>query len=303
VAEQYYRKSIDLDPRNGDYWGTLGYLLVKQGRLAEAKEVARRHVRLRTDAPEYGHWNLGIIYRSEQKYRIALRHAEKALAIDPYIHASGILRDDVLEAIITGSDEASSDNICFDERWNAVDELDIKEEAVAGYLDAAQRLANDFPEEPIAWLLLGRALTGVHRYEEALKALHKSIPLWLSGNACATAFATKATVYYQRGSPRLAERWCRKAIDEAPRNGDLWHNLGALLVEQGRLTEAKDVWRRQTKLVTGDAALGHFWLGSIYRAEQKYKIALRHAEKALAIDPNDEDAKLLRTDLLEVMNE
>ncbi len=77
--------------------------------------------------------------------------------------------------------------------------------------------------------------------------------------------------------------------------------LGSLLAKQGRLDEAKEVWRKHIRLGTGETDEGHLNLGLIYRAEQKYSVALRHAEKAIAIDPNYKAAKKLRADLLDAM--
>ncbi len=108
-------------------------------------------------------------------------------------------------------------------------------------------------------------------------------------------------MYKAKGNYRLAEQWYRKAIDVDPRNADWWAFLGSVLARQGRLAEAKEVWQRQIKLGNGASDEGHLNLGYIYRSEQKYKIALRHAEKALAIDPKYKKAKLLRADLMNAM--
>ncbi len=99
----------------------------------------------------------------------------------------------------------------------------------------------------------------------------------------------------------MAEQWYRKAIEVQPRNANWWAFLGSVLARQGRLAEAKEVWRKQIKLGSGAIDEGHLNLGLIYRSEQKYKIALRHAEKAIALDPDYEEAKILRADLIVAM--
>ena len=48
---------------------------------------------------------------------------------------------------------------------------------------------------------------------------------------------------------------------------------------------------------------GHLNLGLIYRAEKRYKDALRQAELALALDPTFKSAKSLKNDLLEVLGD
>lgn len=193
----------------------------------------------------------------------------------------------------------SSKNPDFKARRAAVRKLDGKG-AVAEYIDAAQRLVDDFPRRSAAWMELGIALTYVARYDEALRALNKSIRL-MKPKYHALPYALKGNMYKAKGNYRLAEQWYRKAIDVDPRNADWWAFLGSVLARQGRLAEAKEVWQQQIKLGTGATDEGHLNLGYIYRSERKYKIALRHAEKALAIDPKYKKAKSLRADLMNAM--
>jgi tetratricopeptide (TPR) repeat protein len=187
----------------------------------------------------------------------------------------------------------------FKLRRDAVRDLDDKG-AVAGFLVAAQQLVEDFPRRSLAWVELGIALTYVARYVEALRALNKAARL-MKPKYRAVPYAFKGEMYKAKGNYRLAEQWYRKAIDVQPRNAEWRAFLAGVLARQGRLPEAKEVWRTQIKLSTGATDEGHLNLGYIYRSEQKYKIALRHAEKALTIDPNYREAKILRADLIEVL--
>jgi tetratricopeptide (TPR) repeat protein len=192
-----------------------------------------------------------------------------------------------------------TDKIDFKKRRAAVRKLDNKG-SVAGFLDDAQGLVADFPKRSLSWLELGIALTNVARYDEALKALNKSARL-MKPKYRAIPYALKGHLFKAKGNYRLAEQWYRKAIEVEPRDAGWWAFLGSVLARQGRLSEAKDVWRKQIKLGSGATDEGHLNLGFIYRSEQKYKIALRHAEKAIAIDPNYKEVKLLRADLIHAM--
>jgi tetratricopeptide (TPR) repeat protein len=184
----------------------------------------------------------------------------------------------------------------FEKRRAAVRKLDIKG-AIAGFLDEAQRLVEDFPMHGASWMELGVALGHVARYDEALKALNKCGRL-RKPKYLPLTYALKGNLFKAKGNYRLAEQWYRRAIELQPRDGNYWALLGEVLVNQGRLSEAKEVWRKQIELGSGATEEGHLHLGYIYRAEQKYEIAIRHAEKAIAIDPNYKEAKLLRTDLI-----
>lgn len=192
-----------------------------------------------------------------------------------------------------------SDSKEFKERREEVRRLEAGG-SVARFLSTAEALVEDFPDRSVAWIDLGAALINVARYEEALKALNKSARL-MKPKYRQIPYAMKGHLYRAKGNYRLAENWYRKAIESDPRNGDWWAFLGSILARQGRLSEAKEVWRRQIKLDTGATDEGHLNLGLIYRAEQKYKHALRHAERAIELDPDYKEALLLRDDLLDVM--
>ena len=193
----------------------------------------------------------------------------------------------------------SSNKTPFKLRHDAVRDLDDNG-AVAGFLNEAQRLVDNFPKRSLAWVELGIALTYVARYDEALRALNKSVRL-MKPKYRAVPYAFKGEMYKAKGNYRLAEQWYRRAIDLQPRNADWWAFLGSALARQGRLAEAKKVWRRQIALGTGATDEGHLNLGYIYRSEQKYKIALRHAKKALEIDPKYSAAKRLQKDLIDAL--
>lgn len=98
-AEKCYRKVIERNPKYAEGWAYLGSNLAKQARFKEAKAVWRKHIRLGTGATEEGHLNLGLILRSEKRFKHALTQADKALQIDPgYVRAKQ-LRSDLLSAM------------------------------------------------------------------------------------------------------------------------------------------------------------------------------------------------------------
>ena len=187
----------------------------------------------------------------------------------------------------------------FTQRRDAVRKLDERG-AIAPFMMGAERLVNDFPKRALAWLELGIAYSYVARYADAARAFDKSIRL-CKPKYLDHPFAWKGQMFRYQGKLGLAEKYYRRAIDVSPKNPDWWAFLGAVLASQGRLEEAKDAWRRQIKIGTGATDEGHCNLGLIYRSEKKFKLALRHAEKALQIDPDYSVARALREDLLEAI--
>lgn len=184
----------------------------------------------------------------------------------------------------------------YKQRLTAVRKLD-RRGYVASYRDAAMQLVEDFPKRGTAWLELGMAMIDVAHYTESITALNKAIR-FTNPKYRDYPFAYKGQAYRSQGKLGLAERWYRHALAVSPKNANWWAFLAAILARQGRLDEAKVAWRKQIGLKTGATDEGHYNLGLIYRAEGRYKVALRHVEKAIVLDPKYKKALKLRKDLI-----
>jgi len=98
------------------------------------------------------------------------------------------------------------------ERW---EEINAAEESVAYQIELLKALVRDSPESAAPWRRLGRALSELSRFDEAMEALQRA-------QALAEA----------EGLHRRAIQ-CRKGcVDEA------WHNLGLVLRALERYDEA-----------------------------------------------------------------
>ncbi len=101
VAEKWFHKAVEHNPKNTRNYIFLGGLLAQMGRFDEAKLFHNKAANLKNDTWDEAHFNLGLIYRSEGNYEAALKHFDKAIEIDPdYVDAIEE-RNDVLNAIRT----------------------------------------------------------------------------------------------------------------------------------------------------------------------------------------------------------
>lgn len=98
-SELWFKKSIEIDPNNGDAWIFLGALLAKSGKYVEAKDAQRKAIKLNNAATDEAHLNLALVLRAEKRYKSALKHIEKALKIDPEYQKAKVVRNDLLEVI------------------------------------------------------------------------------------------------------------------------------------------------------------------------------------------------------------
>jgi tetratricopeptide (TPR) repeat protein len=80
-----------------------------------------------------------------------------------------------------------------------------------------------------------------------------------------------------------------RAAELLPDDPEAQGNLGAALLERGRLAEAEQSLRRALELAP-DSPLGHTRLGAAARRAGRFEEALRHDARALELDPRCADA-------------
>ncbi len=194
----------------------------------------------------------------------------------------------------------SINNSTFKRRLRSLQRLD-KRNSIASYVEEAERLARDYPEYARAWLECGVAFTEIARYKDARTAFDKSARL-CKPEMRYLPYCWKGLLFKEQGKLHMAENCFRHSLKKNPKYADTWGFLGAVLAKQGKFKEAKAAWRKLIRLGTGATEEGHLNLGLIFRAEKRYKEALKHAEIAISLDRNYKDAKRLRKDLLEVLN-
>lgn len=99
LAERWYRKAVEANPKTTMTLIHLGSVLAVQGRFAEAKRCHRRAIRLGIEDVDEAHLNLGLVLRAEGRFRQAVECFDRALAIDPRYTAAKQARADALRAI------------------------------------------------------------------------------------------------------------------------------------------------------------------------------------------------------------
>jgi predicted O-linked N-acetylglucosamine transferase (SPINDLY family) len=86
------------------------------------------------------------------------------------------------------------------------------------------------------------------------------------------------------GRPHEALEQYRALLALAPQHADAWHNQGLLLARLGRLDQAEHSHREYVRLHPAQAR-AHADLADVLLARERYEEALRHCERAVALDP------------------
>lgn len=96
-------------------------------------------------------------------------------------------------------------------------------------------------ESDIDGLLVGHRLMAAGEFELALTAYQRAAA---QQGLNPDTLSAIGSANLRLGRLGQAERWLRRATEEAPGFAPAWNNLGVLLLEQGRTGEASEAFRR-----------------------------------------------------------
>jgi tetratricopeptide (TPR) repeat protein len=126
------------------------------------------------------------------------------------------------------------------------------------------------------------------KLENAILAYRASIRIYPS----AKAYTCLGKVYSLQGKFDLAIEKCKKAIELEPESANAYHDIGTYLISMGREKDAIYWFEKAIELPNNESnCYSYYNLGKIYEKEGDWLKALRHFNKAIAIDGNYEPAQ------------
>ena len=175
---------------------------------------------------------------------------------------------------------------------------DADEYALA--LEISHDLLRQDPENYVAWLYHGRILSELARYDDAEKALRRTVHL-LPDDTLNHGYLHLGHLFKYRGDYEKADQYYRKALKLAPDDAGRYIFLGALLAVKGDLEAAEQVHRDGTRCSKGDIDEAFLNLGLVLRAQERYHEALECFAKALEVTPDYEPALVGKRDIEKVL--
>jgi|GEM_PF-6910996 len=258
VAENLYRRAIDVAPQRPEGYVYLGRLLREQGQLDDA---ARQFQRALEIEPGYlaAQNGLGLVYRRQGQYQRAEAQFKQIIQEAP-------------------NDPTAFYNLGL-----------LYHENLQRYSDAEQQYRqalNIAPLNPAYHSALSQLYREMGREEAANAQLQQAIELGLSDartlyNAGITALTS--------GNTAEAESFFRQVLEVEPANPRAHYQLGKLLRQQGAQGEAARLLQRATEL-DDDFAPAFYELGALYqhlgqpeKAENLFQALLQRQPEATQV--------------------
>lgn len=158
----------------------------------------------------------------------------------------------------------------------------LKREAVA----VATQVAEAYPEDALAYALLGSASYNTGHAEEAARHLKRCLEL--NPNQV-DAYAVLARVAYDRGDLVETVSLCQEALRRGPPSSEVLNRLGRALMDLGRTAEAAQALQQAVRLPEPTSE-SHYLLGQASLQSGDYPQAKENFQRAIGLLPDHTQA-------------
>jgi tetratricopeptide (TPR) repeat protein len=175
-------------------------------------------------------------------------------------------------------------------------ELEAADQPAAALL-AIRNFLRTSPDDANASLQMGRLLASLGRHGEAEAALTQA-QLLFADESEYVVHRELGHLYRDWGRLEMALAAYQKVVILRPEHASGHIYSGAVLASLGRFDEALAAHQRGTQCSEGRVDEAHYNLGLVLRALERFEEARAHFERALELDPADEDARRALSDVV-----
>ena len=145
------------------------------------------------------------------------------------------------------------------------------------------RATREHPSSAAAWYNYGLALYGTGSFDEANRALRRSIEL---DSTNADVWAALGATFVSKRQPGVAVEQFNRALDLSPNNSTILTSRAGAHLDAALYEEAERDF--QDVLAIGEEpAIAHIGLGEVYLAQKKCRQAIGEFTKAITISPGN----------------
>lgn len=284
-AIEYYHRSLKFDSEASGTWTNLGNKYDELNQYDLAEECYRRSSLVDPDDDNnYVEW--GLMYENQKRYEEALAYYEEATRINPNNEDAWDNQSDCLRNLEKWDETAEVCEMLVS-RWPENDRYWSNGTVAYWYIDNyermlvfAQKTVSMRPDSAQAHDLLGRALMGLNRNEEALAAFDNALHI-LPDDDDLMAQKAECLFYLQRYEETVA---CGRPLAERLNDESHWNLCGRALYELGNMEEA--IYCLEAALrIAPNYELAMSNLADVYVEQEKYDKAIALYLQAYELDP------------------
>lgn len=284
-AQHIYTSILKTDPKNHEANFCIGQQQVALQKPSDALPFFEVALEV---SPETGRYWIAYIDALHQARRTDSAIELLQMAIEAGL--DGVEAEKLHNRLLTGQPQKSkptpqavtaSEESLPDTSTNTTEELVILFQR--GEYEAVTQLAQVFlehePENVLYWKALGLSLAHQHCLQESIHPLHKALELAPDDFEL---YHDLANIHYSLGKFSEAADTSRKALAIKPEDHQTLYSLANSLVNLGSLQEAETYYKKAISFRT-DFAEAHFNLGNLYRIQNRLQEAVEQYQQAIEI--------------------
>jgi len=295
-AEAALRKAVELDPKSALAWSRLARAQLATAKPAEAVASARKATELDDKFGEgFAILGAAIVAENPKSWSDGIAQAQQGAFLDPknplvqaavgkVFEANG-----QLEQAAGAYRRALQADSAFAPARLALIQAELNRGNRDAALAEAKKAAADMPTSPDLQMLIGEMTVRKGDFAEAVAFLERAMK-GLPGNADGWALLGRS-YHAVRRYDEAADAF-GKAVELAPQNLNYRSTYGLILGQSGDLEKALAELQKVTGTPGYKDAAGWANLGWVYRNLNKPQESIAAYQKALAVDPKQEQAAL-----------
>ncbi len=296
-AEQALKRAVELDPKSALAYSRLARAQASiAGRVPDALASARKATELDDKFGEgFAILGLTVLADNPKNWNDAIAQAQQGAFLDPGSPLVQVAVGKIFEAngqleqAAGAYRKALQTDAGFAPARLALIQAELNRGNRDVALAEAKKVAAEMPTSPEIQMLIGEMAIRKGDYAEALAYLERATK-GLPGNADGWALLGRA-YHYNRRFDEAADAY-KKAVALTPLNASYRATLGLILGQAGELDEGLAELQKVTSTPGYKDAAGWANLGWVYRNLNKAPESIAAYQKALALDPKEEQAAL-----------
>lgn len=257
-AIPYCEAAIKINPKFADAYNNLGTIYYKKGLFEESEKSYLKAIEISPRDTYF--YNIGALYRQQNRQEDAARVYERALAINPYIPKA---------------------NYVLGNSYMDKGEID---KAIAAYLEGLKQEPNSYE----IYTNLGVAYDKKGAYAEAKNAFYNALKI--KNDVAETHYGLACTFFHEKDFQNAIREY-NNSLELNPNLSEGWSSLAVVMTQMNDLNGAIHAYENFLKLKPKDIETWNS-LGIAYATKGDNTNAVKAWETALKIDPGYQNARL-----------